>query len=277
MTILVTGATGTVGRHLVDQLTDAGHRVRALTRDPAAADLPDGVDVIAGDLTDPDTLTAAFDGLTAAHLITFGGDGDEPLTTGPQLVELASHAGARRITVLGGWEESTVEQALRASDIGWTLLAPVEFMSGALEWADSVRGHGAVRLLASWPSAVVHEADIAAVAVTALTEDGHAGQTYPITGPQALTAAERTRLIGRAIGRDVAFEHLTEDQERDRLRSYGYPEDYVEFGIQLATNPPPQAGVVHPTVEEVTGRPARTFMQWATEHAEAFRAPGRLP
>lgn len=271
MTILVTGATGTVGRHLVGQLTDAGHPVRALTRDPAAANLPDGVDVVAGDLTDPATLTQAFDGVTAAHLITFGGDDGEPLTTGPQLVQLAIQARVRRVSVLGGWDESSVEAALRASDVAWTLLAPVEFMSGALEWANSVREHGVVRSLANWPSAVVHEADIAAVAMTALTQDGHAGQTYPITGPQALTVAERTRLIGGALGRDVAFEQLTEDQERDRLRSYGHPEDHVEFGIQLAMNPPPQAGVVHPTVEQVTGRPAHTFAQWASEHADAFR------
>lgn len=272
MTILITGATGTVGRHLVQQLVEAGHAARALTRNPASANLPDGVDVVAGDLTDPDTLTGAFDGISAAHLITFGGDDGVPLATGPQLVELATRAGVRRVTVLGGWDESTLEPALRASGLGWTLLAPVEFMSGALEWAGSVREHGAIRLLADWPSAVVHEADIAAVAATALTEDGHAGRTYPITGPQALTPAERTRLIGEAIGRDIIFERLTEDQERDRLRSYGYPEDYVEFGIQLATNPPPQAAVVHPTLERVTGQPARTFAQWATEHADAFRS-----
>ena len=144
-------------------------------------------------------------------------------------------------------------------------------MSGALELADSVRTDGAVRQHGDWPSAVVHEADIAAVALIALTEDGHAGKTYPITGPEALTPAERTRLIGRAIGREITFDQLTEDQERDRLRSYGYDEDYVEFGIQLAANPPPEAAVVHPTVERVTGQPARTFAQWAAEHADAFR------
>lgn len=272
MTILITGATGTVGRHLVRQLADAGRPVRALTRNPAAAEVPTGVDVVAGDLTDPDTLAAAFDGVTAVHLITFGSDDGEPLVTGAQLVELATRAGARRVTVLCGWKEGTLEQALRTSDLAWTLLAPVEFMSGALEWADSVREHGAIRLLGNWPSAVVHEADIAAVAATALTTDGHAGRTYPLTGPQALTAAERTHLIAEAIGRHVAFEQLTEDAERDRLRSYGYSEDDVEFGVQLATNPPPKAGVVQPTVERVTGSPARTFAQWAAEHADAFRA-----
>lgn len=271
MTILVTGATGTIGRHLVHQLHEARHPVRALTRTPASADLPAGVEVVAGDLTDPSTLGPVFDGVTAVHLITFGGDDGEPLATGPALVDLATGAGVRRVTVLGGWDESTVEPALRGSTLGWTVLAPGEFMSGALEWADAVREQGVVRQLATWPSAVVHDADIAAVAVVALTEDGHAGRTYPITGPEALTPAERVRLIGEAVGREVGFEQLDEDQERERLRSYGYPEDYVEFGIRLATDPPAQAPVVHPTVERVTGRPARTFAQWAVENADAFR------
>lgn len=117
----------------------------------------------------------------------------------------------------------------------------------------------------------MHEADIAAVAVTALTQDGHAGQTYPLTGPEALTPVERTRILAEATGEDIAFVHLSEDAERARLRGYGYDEDYVEFGIQLATSTPDVAAVVLPTVTDVTGRPARTFAQWAHEHAEHFR------
>jgi uncharacterized protein YbjT (DUF2867 family) len=105
MTILITGATGTVGRHLVQQLADAGQAVRAQTRNPAPAELPAGVDVVAGDLTDPATLAGACDGVTAAHLITLGGDDGESLTTGAELVGLAVRAGVRRVTVRGGWDE----------------------------------------------------------------------------------------------------------------------------------------------------------------------------
>ncbi|WP_432520984.1 NAD(P)H-binding protein [Kineococcus sp. SYSU DK006] len=260
------------------QLAAGGHRVRALTRTPATADLPDGVDVVSGDLTDPGTLTGAFAGVSAVHFITFGGQDGAPLSTGPALAELAIRAGVRRTTVLRGWEESGLEQALTAAGLGWTQLAPVEFMSGALEWAPCVREHGAVRLLADWPSAVVHEADIAAVAAVALTEDGHAGRTYDITGPEALTPRQRTRVLGDVLGRPIAFEPLTEEQERERLRSCGYGEDDVEFGIRLATAPPVTAAVVRPTVQRVTGRPARTFAQWAAEHADAFRTgPSRAP
>lgn len=130
-------------------------------------------------------------------------------------------------------------------------------------------------MLATYPSAVVHEADIAAVAATALTEAGHAGRYYTLTGPEALTPAERVRLISEATGQDITFVRLSEDAERARLRGYGYDDDYVEFGIQLATNPPEAAAAVLPTIEQVTGRPARTFAQWAEEHAARFRTAPR--
>lgn len=271
MRILVTGATGQVGRHLVTQLNDARHSVRALTRNPAKANLPAGVEVVAGDLTDTTTLEAAFDGIAGIHLITFGGDNGEDLSNGAEIIGLAERHGISRATVLGGWAPTSIEAALKASSIGWTILQPAEFMCNALELAEDVRATRTVSMLATYPSAVVHEADIAAVAVTALTQDDHAGQTYPLTGPEALTPSERTRILAEATGEDIAFVHLSEDAERARLRGYGYDEEYVEFGIQLATSTPEVAGVVLPTVEKVTGRPARTFAQWAHEHAEQFR------
>ncbi|WAS91277.1 NAD(P)H-binding protein [Nannocystis punicea] len=270
-TILVTGATGTVGRPLVHQLVAAGHRVRALSRRPAQADLPPDVEVVAGDLADVASLARAFAGVSAVHLITFAGEG-ESLVDGDELVRLAERSGVRRATVLGGWDETSVERALEGSAIGWTRLEPVEFMANALEWAQSIRQGGVVRMLAAWPSAVVHEADIAAVAATALTQDGHEGRRYSLSGPEALTPAERVARIAAAVGRPIAFEALDEARERERLRSYGYSEDYVEFGIRLARDPPAEAARIVPTIEQVTGRPARTFAAWAREHADAFRA-----
>ncbi|WP_426752392.1 NAD(P)H-binding protein [Myxococcus sp. Y35] len=271
-TLLITGATGKVGRHLVQQLAAAGHRVRALSRRPAQANLPAGVEVVQGDLADATSLTRAFEGVSAVHLMTCAGDDGESLTNGDALIRLAEQAGVRRVTVLGGWDETSVESALQKSTLGWTRLEPVEFMANTLEWAPSIKEGNVVRQLATWPSAVVHEADIAAVAAVALTQDGHEGKRYPLSGPQALTPAERTALIAAAVGRPITFEALSEEQERERLRSFGYPEDYVEFGIQLARNPPAQAARIVPTVEQVTGRAARTFASWAIEHASAFRA-----
>lgn len=272
MTVLVTGATGTVGRHLVRWLVDRGHPVRALTRRPDRAGLGPGVEVVGGDLTDTATLEEAFAGVDAVHLITFGGDDGAELADAADIVAPAVAAGVRRATVLGAFGGSPMEDAVRAARLEWTVLVPLEFMSGALEWAPDVREAGAVRTLAAWPSAVVHEADIAAVAGVALTEGGQGGRDLVLTGPQALTPAERARDLGEALGAEVAWEHLTADQERERLYAQGFPEEYVEFGVALATDPPETAGRVLPTVREVTGRPARTFAQWARENADAFRA-----
>ncbi|MCC3273528.1 NAD(P)H-binding protein [Arthrobacter zhangbolii] len=272
MRILVTGATGQVGRHLVSQLHESGHTVRALTRNPAKADLPAGVEAVAGDLTGITSLRSAFEGIDAIHLITFGGDDGEDLTNGAEIVRLAERSGISRATVLGGWSPTSIEGALKASSISWTIVQPAEFMGNALDLAPEVRASRTVSMLANYPSAVVHEADIAAVAATALTSDGHGGKAYPLTGPEALTTAQRTQLLAESTGEPIRFVQLSEEAERERLRGYGYDEDYVEFGIQLAANPPAAAGTVLPTIEEVTGRSPRTFAQWAREHANQFRA-----
>ncbi|MEV4176970.1 NmrA family NAD(P)-binding protein [Nonomuraea sp. NPDC049709] len=271
MTILVTGATGTVGRQMVAQLVERGARVRALTRNPAAAGLPAGVEVACGDLAVPETLAPALEGVTGLHLITFGGDDYAPLRTGPELVELAAKAGVTRVSVLSSWDETSVEEALRAGELGWTQLRCVEFMANALDWVASVREEGVVRVLGNHPGAVVHEADIAAVAVAALVEDGHAGQAYALTGPEALTPAERVRLIGEAVGREIRFEELSEEGYRASMRAAGVSEELIEFGVGLGVDPPEVGSVVLPTVEQVTGRPGRTFARWAAENAAAFR------
>lgn len=264
---LVAGATGTVGSEIVRQLAEAGHPVRALTRNPQNADFLPHVEVARGDLTDPESVAPALEGVTGLHLITFGGDA--PLETGPQLVELARQAGVRRVSVLSGFYRSGVEDALDASDLPWTWVQPVEFMANALEWVDAFR-EGTVQVWRNLPSSVVHEADIAAVAIAALTEDGHGGRTYVVTGPEALTTEERIGLLAKAANKEIGIEFLTEEQERARLAAEGWDPEYVEFAIMLGTNPPEQGKTVLPTVEQVTGRPARTFAQWAAEHAEKF-------
>jgi uncharacterized protein YbjT (DUF2867 family) len=275
MKILVTGATGTVGRHVVNQLIQAGHQVRALTRNPAKANLPAGVEVMAGNLAAPKTVEPALAGVSGFHLINFdsGADGGALLQTGPEIVALATQAGVRRITVLMGGEKGSVEQAVEASDLAWTLLQPVEFMANALDWVGSIRAEGVVRgPFAHRLSALIHEADIGAVAATALSEDGHAGQTYILTGPEALTPPDMVRIIGAAIGRDLRFVELTEAQAREQWRESGYSEEVIEFFVWALGNTPTEGYTVVPTVEQVTGRPARTFAQWAAEHAEVFRS-----
>lgn len=272
MTVLVTGATGTVGRHVVDQLLRSGRRVRALTRDPAQADLPAGVEIVGGDLTAPETLGPALERATALHLIAFGDSGYTPLANAPEILELATAAGVERVTVLTGTDdELAVLRAVEATDLEWTHLRPAEFMANALFWAESIKAEGVVRApFGDKPHAMVDEADIAAVAVAALLEDGHAGRTYQLTGPAALTRAEVVRAIGHATGRELRFIELTEEQGREQLRASGFPDDVVEAVIDFGRNPPPEASTVLPTVEQVTGRPANPFANWAADHAEAF-------
>jgi uncharacterized protein YbjT (DUF2867 family) len=168
-------------------------------------------------------------------------------------------------------DELAVARAVEAAGVQWTHLRPAEFMSNALFWEASIRAEGVVRApFGRQPHAMVDEADVAAVAVSALLEDGHAGRTYTLTGPEAFTRADAVRTIGTAIGRELRFVELTEEQGREQLRASGFPDDVVAAVIDYGRKPPPEAYTVLPTVEQVTGRPARTFSDWAAEHAEAF-------
>ncbi|EWS93305.1 NmrA family protein [Streptomyces filamentosus NRRL 11379] len=273
MTILVTGATGTVGRRVVEQLLERGEQVRALTRDPERAEFPAGVEVVGGDLTDPASLAPALHGVTGLHLITFGGEYFAPLETGDEILALAEEAGVRRVTVLHGGGDTPVETAVRASGFAWTVVMPVEFMANALEWAPGIRSEGVVREpFVDRLSAMVHESDIGAVAAVALTEDGHGGQEYLVTGPQVLTVRDKTAAIGAARGADVELVELTEEQALENWRGQGMAEDVIAFLIDVYRDTPLEGRTVSGTVEKVTGRPARTFAQWAEEHAEHFRA-----
>ncbi|MEJ8636346.1 NAD(P)H-binding protein [Streptomyces sp. MS2.AVA.5] len=274
MTNLVTGATGTVGRQVVAELLRRGLPVRALTRDPATADFPAGVEVVRGDLTEPESLAAALEGVTGLHLITFGGPYFTPLESGPRILELAREAGVRRITVLHGGGPTPLEDAVRGSGgtFAWTVVMPVEFMANALEWADGIRTDDRVREpFTGRLSAMVHEADIGAVVAVTLTEDGHAGQEYVVTGPEALTLKDKTEALAAARGREIRLEELTEEEAVAQWREGGMPQDVIDFLLEVYGNTPLAGRTVSGSVEKVTGRPARTFTQWAEEHADAFR------
>lgn len=273
MTYLVTGATGRAGRHVVSELLARGVPVRALTRDPArAAVLPAGVEVVAGDLTDPATLTTAFEGVVGVHLLTVGGDDYATLSTGPEIVALARRAGVRRLAVLWNGRPGPVEEAVRAGPLEWTMLQPVDFMGNTLGWADSIRGAGEVHEpFADVRSALVDEADVGAVAAEVLTGDGHAGRVYTLTGPQALTPRQRLATVAEAVGRDLRFVELTEEQARARWRRAGYDEELVDLLASWQGDPPPVAYTVTDTAARLLGRPPRTFADWARAHAAAFR------
>lgn len=273
MTILITGATGNVGRHLVEQLAAAGHPVRALARDPSAVRFPEGVETVAADLGDLAAFEAAFEGVTGLHLLTALGSTNETLPNSTEIAAAAVKAGVRRVTTLWNGYRGPVEEAVEASGLEWTHLQPGEFMSNAVTWAEEIRAEGVVRepfgLIAHAPT---HPADIAAVGAAALTTGEHAGQSYLLTGPEALTVPDQVAAIGEAIGRELRFEGLTEEQGRERMRAMGMSDEAVDYVLGWRADPPAWTAEPSGLVERVTGRPARTFAQWAREHADEFRS-----
>jgi len=269
MTILVAGATGNVGRHVVSHLAEAGHKVRALTRNPSGASVPVGVQAVAGDLTDPASLARAMDGVSALHLITFGGEGYAPLETGAALISLAERSGVRKVTVLRGQPGSDVENAVTASDLEWTLVTPMEFMSGVFDWAESIRTEGVVRApFADARSPMVHDGDIGAVIAKVLTSDGHAGQSYELTGPAALSVRDKVSQIAAGLGRPIVYEEMTEEQARAAWAAEGLPNEVIEFFVMAHGT---DHGRVLQTVVDITGRPARPLADFVREHADRFQ------
>lgn len=183
----------------------------------------------------------------------------------------------RRVTVLHGGGPSLLEDAVRADEgVDWTVLMPVEFMANALEWAAGVTASDEVREpFVSRLSAMVHEGDIGAVAAVALTEEGHGGQEYVITGPELLTVADKVATLAAARGREIALVELTEEQAVEQWRAAGLPQDVIDFLLEAYGNTPEVGRTVVDTVEKIIGRPARSFGAWAAEHAAAFRSQPR--
>ncbi len=278
--VLVTGATGMVGREVVRGLP-SGLCVRVMSRNPSkAAGMFPEARTVAGDYTDPPSLARALRGVHTAFLVTNRPDGDDDA----RFVSAARAAGVRRVVKLSAaavldaraddlitrWQRAN-EELLRSCGLQWTLLRPRAFMSNSLSWAADVRSERTVRALyGTSPNACVDPRDVAEVAVRALTEEGHAGRAYTLTGPQALTAVAQTRELGRLLGVPLRFEELTVAEARAAL-SGRCPPPVVE--ALLASAERQRAGakaLVEDTVQAVTGRPARSFRQWGQDHIEAF-------
>src|SRR5262249_19061059 len=161
-----------------------------------------------------------------------------------------------------------VENAVEVSSLAWTLLGPVEFMSNIRQWAYGIKAAGVVRQpFGNRKTAIVHEADIASVVAHILTSEGHSGKTYSITGPEVLTRRDLTRITGEAIGREIQFIELTPEEAQAEWTAAGIPSDIVQFLLWAYGNTPAQGYPVTSTVEQITGKPPRTFAQWASEHA----------
>lgn len=280
---LVTGATGHVGGPLVRQLHEQGHRVRALVRDPSGATgLPAEVELAAGDLDDPGSVSKAVTGAEAIFLMHIGTGTEQTKTmiaaaqeAGVPRIVLLSSAGARLLPLDAnpiGAAFAAREQILRESGLGVTYLRPSAFASNAFAWRDSIRTGKVTDPTGDGVLAVMDPEDIARVAVAALTEDGHVGKGYLLTGPQALTAREQVATIAEVTGHPIDFQDVT-------------PHEFAQAAIQQGT-PPEQAHLMErlnevfrarrsvnitDDVENITGTAPATFRDWSQRHAGAFR------
>jgi uncharacterized protein YbjT (DUF2867 family) len=279
-TILVTAATGNVGRPLVASLLADGVQVRALTRDPAAAHLPPEVDVTGGDYTAPGVFAAAVRGVGAVF-VNIGA-----IRTGlGDLLAAARDAGVSKIVLLSsttvqdhgeqayalGAQHKTAEDAVKASGLDWTILRCDGFATNTLAWAASVRAGSVVRApYGQAATALIAEQDIAAAATRVLLDPGHAGQTYYLTGQQSLTQIQQAEAIGSAIGRPVRFEEVPPEAFR-QFAAQRFPAPVVDDLLRRWARSVGRAAGIAPDLEKLTGRPAITYAQWAAQHADAYR------
>jgi uncharacterized protein YbjT (DUF2867 family) len=278
----VTGATGRVGRVVIDQLAGAGVPVRALThRSEAAAALPANVEVVTGDLTVPESLGAALRGAGAVFLVW-----TVPPATAPAVIErLATHA--RRVVFLSSPHQTPhpffqqpnpmavlhadLERLIAAARLESTIIRPGMFASNSLSWwAAAIRAGGAVR----WPygaaeTAPVDDRDVAAVAARTLYQDGHAGGDYVLTGPESLSQAAQVRIIGDVLRRRIRFEELSPDEFRSETEG-SWPRPVVDMLLAAWGATVRRPAFITSTVSDILGSAPRSFRQWVADHATAF-------
>jgi len=275
----VTGATGQIGREVVTQLRAAGVPVRALSRQARPANLTADVDAVRGDLSAPEPLDAALDDVGAVFLVWTA-----PAAAAPRAIErIASRA--ERIVFLSAplrtdhpfyqqpnerrWEATHLDDLIEKSRSRWTVLRPGPFALNCRNWwAPQIRKGDVVRWFhGDARTAAVHERDIAAVAVRALCEDGHDRRDYVLTGPESLTQREQLAIIGETIGRSLVLEEVSPDVVRRELLPPAWLADMLMSAYAAAIGLP---ALVTSTIEDLTGTPARSFRQWAIDHAADF-------
>jgi uncharacterized protein YbjT (DUF2867 family) len=282
--ILVTGATGQIGREVVTQLRAAGYGVRALTRNPPASDaIPEGVEIVRGDLAAPDTLDECLAGVDVVFLVW-----TLPLASAaPAIERIARHV--QRVVLLTSPHQTPhpffqqpnarrhvdagLERLIDTSRMRWTFLRPHVFALNCRNWwAPQIRNGNVVRwFFGDAATAPIHEADIAAVAVRALVEAGHDGREYMITGPESLTQRQLVHIIGETIGRPLRFEELSPETARQDVLS-NWPPAIAKMLVDAYGAAVGRPSYVTTTVLDVTGAPPRRFRDWTVDHAAEFKA-----
>jgi uncharacterized protein YbjT (DUF2867 family) len=282
--ILVTGSTGNIGRHVVGQLAASGVQFRAMTRNPDAAGLPAHVDVVRGDLTVPETLDSCLREIDTVFMVWVA----PPEAIDGALEKIAKHA--RRIVYLTAplktphpfFQQANpsraiaerMEQVIEQSGLEWTFIRAGMFAGNARHfWGAQIRAGGVIRWpYLTAPTAPTDERDIAAIAVRALCDGGHAGAEYVVTGPQSLTQAEQIQTIGRAIGRSLHVEEMTPGEAQSKLLPVLGSTVFINLLLDAWAAALGRPAFVSSTFAEITGTAPRPFLEWATAYAAEFRA-----
>jgi uncharacterized protein YbjT (DUF2867 family) len=278
--IVVTGATGNIGRPLTQALADTGRQVTAVSRHPAS--VPVGVRHLVADLADPTSLKPALAGAEALFLM-LSGDLHGADARPADIIAEATASGVRRIVLLStlgvvtrpfGQTRITMrelEDTLRASGPDWTILRPGGFASNALWWAESVRTRRVVAApFGDVAVPILDPADIAEVAAAALVEDRHAGGVYALTGPEAISPRRQVEVLAAALGEPVRFQELTRAEAKAGM-TQTMPPELADDTLDILGSPNPAELQISPDVERVLGRAPRTFADWATRNIAMFR------
>jgi uncharacterized protein YbjT (DUF2867 family) len=275
--ILVAGATGNAGGAVVRALVNSGEHVRALVRDADRAPLPAGVEAVAGDLNEPATLAAHLAGVTAAFLLSGYGGLEETLANMrragvERLVLLSSSAApAGDLTNAVARYHILSERAVRESGLGWTFLQPNTFMTNTFQWLPQLRLGDVIRApFADVSVATIDPDDIGAVGALALTSDAYTGRALRLSGPESLSPADRVAILAQVLRRELRFEAQSNEEARAEMDAT-MPAEYVDAFFRFFVDGDLDESAVLPTVQEVTGRPPRSFEAWARAHADAFR------
>jgi len=284
--ILVTGGTGLIGSEVLRLLSQSGVAACALTRNPQKAKTMPGITWVAGDLAKPDTLPAAFRG--AKTLFLNSAISEDLVALQNNGVAAARAAGVKHIVKLSAFGASDhskapiclmhyqVEKEMRESGLDWTIIRPHHFMQNLLAQAPYIIKEGVV-FSASGDGKIpyIDARDIAAVAAVTLTQPGHTSKWYVVTGSEALSYRQATEIIGRTIGRQLRFVDETPEESRARRKREGYPPAILESALAISAYQ--RAGgktvTITTVVKDLTGKPPRTFQEFAREHAAAFQPP----
>jgi uncharacterized protein YbjT (DUF2867 family) len=281
--ILITGATGNIGRHLVRELDARGIEQRLLVRDPKRANrLPARARRVVGDLAVPATLAPAFDGIATLFLLTQGIGTDQAANA----IAAATAADVRHIVFISSYSVLTEplpamarwhharEALVRASGIPATILRPTGFMTNAFEWLPTIAEGGFV-IDAVGPGrlAPIDPADIAAVAAHVLTTPGHEGKAYAPTGGESFTIAEQVHILAAAVGRplEVRAAGSLDEAVRSRFPNGAPPELAAAIIEGLRLMREDTAGFRTDTVKELLGRAPATFAAWCARNAAVFQ------